>query len=86
MEITDIKQRLTLSEVIKYYGLKADKQNRINCPFHEDKTLTTSPLLIEIVKVWLTRNYVLWRLQSQKGMFFIFETFKKFKNAKQNNK
>lgn len=38
MEITEIKQRLTLSEVIKHYGLKADKQNRINCPFHEDKT------------------------------------------------
>jgi DNA primase len=38
MEIAEIKQRLTLSEVIKHYGYKADKQNRINCPFHEDKT------------------------------------------------
>ncbi|MFZ5553523.1 MAG: CHC2 zinc finger domain-containing protein [Bacteroidota bacterium] len=38
MEIQDIKQRLTLAEVIKHYGHKADKQNRINCPFHEDKT------------------------------------------------
>ena len=38
MEITQIKERLTLSEVIKHYGYKADKQNRINCPFHEDKT------------------------------------------------
>ena len=38
MEISDIKAKLTLSEVIKHYGYKADKQNRINCPFHEDKT------------------------------------------------
>lgn len=38
MEIQEIKQRLTLAEVIKYYGFKADKQNRICCPFHNDKT------------------------------------------------
>jgi DNA primase len=38
MEITEIKQRLTLAEVIKHYGYKADKQNRIHCPFHADKT------------------------------------------------
>ncbi|MBA2581987.1 MAG: toprim domain-containing protein, partial [Bacteroidetes bacterium] len=38
MEIPEIKQKLTLAEVIKHYGLKADKQNRINCPFHDDKT------------------------------------------------
>lgn len=38
MEIQEIKRKLTISEVIKYYGLKADKQNRLKCPFHEDKT------------------------------------------------
>lgn len=38
MEIQDIKQKLTIAEVVKYYGLKADKQNRLKCPFHEDKT------------------------------------------------
>ena len=38
MEIAEIKQRLSLSEVIRHYGLKADKQNRLRCPFHEDKT------------------------------------------------
>jgi DNA primase len=38
MEIQEIKARLTLAEVIKHYGYKADKHNRINCPFHEDKT------------------------------------------------
>lgn len=38
MQIQDIKERLTLAEIIKYYGYKADKQNRINCPFHADKT------------------------------------------------
>ena len=38
MEIQEIKAQLTLAEVVKHYGYKADKQNRINCPFHEDKT------------------------------------------------
>jgi DNA primase/energy-coupling factor transporter ATP-binding protein EcfA2 len=38
MEIKDIKATLTLAEVIKHYGYKADKYNRINCPFHNDKT------------------------------------------------
>lgn len=38
MEISEIKQKLTMSNVLHYYGLKTDKQSRINCPFHEDKT------------------------------------------------
>jgi DNA primase len=38
MEIKDIKQNLTLANVLHHYNLKGDKQNRINCPFHEDKT------------------------------------------------
>ena len=38
MEISDIKQRLTLAMVLSYYGLKPDKNLRLNCPFHEDKT------------------------------------------------
>jgi DNA primase len=38
MEIQDIKQHLTLLQVLKYYNLKPDKNNRICCPFHEDKT------------------------------------------------
>ncbi len=38
MEIAQIKSKLTLKEVLNHYGLKPDKQNRLNCPFHEDKT------------------------------------------------
>jgi DNA primase len=38
MEIQEIKNRLTLAMLLQHYGLKADKQNRICCPFHEDKT------------------------------------------------
>ena len=38
MDIKDIKQQLTLANVLHYYNLKGDKQNRICCPFHEDKT------------------------------------------------
>lgn len=38
MEIPDIKQRLTLKEVLDHYNLKPDKHLRLNCPFHDDKT------------------------------------------------
>jgi len=38
MEIQDIKDRLTLAQVLRYYNLKPDKNLRLNCPFHEDKT------------------------------------------------
>lgn len=38
MEIQDIKEKLTIATVLHYYGLKTDKQSRLNCPFHEDKT------------------------------------------------
>ncbi len=38
MEIPEIKTRLTLSEVLKHYNLKPDKNLRLHCPFHEDKT------------------------------------------------
>jgi DNA primase len=38
MEITDIKTRLTLAEVLQHYNLKPDKHLRLNCPFHQDKT------------------------------------------------
>lgn len=38
MEISDIKAKLSIAQVIAHYNLKPDKQNRINCPFHADKT------------------------------------------------
>jgi DNA primase len=38
MEIKDIKARLTILQVLDHYGLKADKNNMLRCPFHNDKT------------------------------------------------
>ena len=38
MTIQEIKQQLTLATVLHYYGLRGDKNNKLNCPFHEDKT------------------------------------------------
>jgi DNA primase catalytic core len=38
MEIQQIKEQLSMSNVLHYYGLKTDKQSRLNCPFHQDKT------------------------------------------------
>ncbi|MEJ0101414.1 MAG: CHC2 zinc finger domain-containing protein [Bacteroidota bacterium] len=37
MEISLIKQQLTISQVLQHYGLKPDKNNRLLCPFHNDK-------------------------------------------------
>ncbi len=38
MEIPEIKAHLTIAQVLDHYGLKADNNNRLCCPFHEDKT------------------------------------------------
>ena len=38
MEISEIKAQLTIAQVLAHYGLKADKNNRLCCPFHNDKT------------------------------------------------
>jgi len=38
MEISEIKQKLSLPDVFKHLGLKPDKNMRLCCPFHEDKT------------------------------------------------
>ena len=36
MDIRDIKQRLTIGTVLNHYSLRPDKNNMLNCPFHED--------------------------------------------------
>lgn len=38
MEIAVIKQNLPLEQVLQSYNLKADKNNMLRCPFHEDST------------------------------------------------
>src|SRR5580700_3983746 len=38
MEIQDVKSRLSLSQVLNHYNLKPDRNGRICCPFHDDKT------------------------------------------------
>lgn len=38
MEIQDIKSQLSIATVLHYYGLKPDKNNKMCCLFHEDKT------------------------------------------------
>jgi len=38
MTIAEIKQQLSMADVLHYYGLRTDKHSRLNCPFHEDKT------------------------------------------------
>jgi DNA primase catalytic core len=36
MDISDIKQRLSILTVLQHYNLKPDRNNQIKCPFHED--------------------------------------------------
>lgn len=38
MEISEIKARLTIAQILQHYHLKPDKSLRLNCPFHDDKT------------------------------------------------
>jgi len=38
MEITEIKNRLSIETVLDHYHLKPDKHHQLCCPFHEDKT------------------------------------------------
>jgi DNA primase len=38
MEISEIKSQLTIHQVLEHYGLKADKNHRLSCPFHNDNT------------------------------------------------
>lgn len=38
MEIAEIKAKLSLAAVLHHYSLKPDKNYRLSCPFHEDKT------------------------------------------------
>ena len=36
MQLPEIKKRLTIQTVLKHYGLKSNRNNMLNCPFHED--------------------------------------------------
>jgi len=38
MEIQEIKTRLSIAQVLAHYNMKADKNARMCCPFHDDKT------------------------------------------------
>jgi len=38
MEIRTIKQQLSIGVVLDHYGLQPDRNNRLHCPFHADKT------------------------------------------------
>jgi DNA primase len=38
MEIPEIKQRLAIDQVLAHYHLAADRNHRLHCPFHPDKT------------------------------------------------
>jgi DNA primase len=38
MELSEIKQCLPINTVLKHYGLQCDRNHRLKCPFHDDKT------------------------------------------------
>jgi DNA primase len=59
MEISEIKQKLTLSQVLQIYLIKVDKNNMAICPFHND----TKPSL----QVNLEKNYYKCHACGKKG-------------------
>ena len=36
MEISDIKQRLSIEKALSHYGLQANRNHMLKCPFHEE--------------------------------------------------
>ena len=38
LEISDIKSRLTIAQVLNHYQLHPDRNHMLRCPFHDDKT------------------------------------------------
>ena len=38
MTIQEIKERLSIGQVLAHYGLEMSRNKHINCPFHDDKT------------------------------------------------
>lgn len=38
MEIAAIKSSLSIKSVLSHYGLSADRNGMLRCPFHDDKT------------------------------------------------
>ena len=38
MELAEIKQQLSILEVLRHYSLSPDRNNLLKSPFHEDKT------------------------------------------------
>ncbi len=38
MEIAEIKAILNIQTVLNHYNLQANKNNRLRCPWHNDKT------------------------------------------------
>ena len=47
MEIHQIKQNLSLSQVLENYNLKPNKNNMLRCPFHEDNTASLQVNLLQ---------------------------------------
>ncbi|MBS9463278.1 toprim domain-containing protein [Flagellimonas sp. 389] len=37
MTIAEIKEKLTILQVLDHYGIKVNKNKMVNCPFHDDK-------------------------------------------------
>jgi DNA primase len=59
MEITFIKQHLSLKQVLEHYLLKPNKNNMVNCPFHDDKKAS--------VQVNLEKNFYKCHACGKKG-------------------
>ncbi|MBB4044907.1 CHC2 zinc finger domain-containing protein [Bacteroides reticulotermitis] len=54
MDIPEIKSRLSIESVLRYYVLRMDGNSRLCCPFHSDRTPSlqvypqTTPLIASL--------------------------------------
>ena len=53
MEIAEIKAQLSIGQVLDHYSLRADKNNRLCCPFHEENLYASTPSSIRhAARLW----------------------------------
>ncbi len=50
MELKDMKEQLTINQVLQYYNLQSDKNQRLVCPFHPDKNPSLQICCIIVAK------------------------------------
>ncbi len=68
MELSEIKQQLSILEVLRQYGLSPDRNNRLKCPFHTK------------LKIYQAEDYIQSLSEEQINSFLYFKKVKVISN------